>query len=62
MGAVPLNIVNGVRTGSGAGYLLPALCRPNLTLLAGRGRCGCDFPEPVSSVSTRSGRTGLSPR
>ncbi|KMV23705.1 mycofactocin system GMC family oxidoreductase MftG [Mycobacterium heckeshornense] len=34
VGAVPLNIVNGVRTGSGAGYLLPALCRPNLTLLA----------------------------
>ncbi|MDA3640310.1 mycofactocin system GMC family oxidoreductase MftG [Mycobacterium xenopi] len=34
VGAVPLNIVNGVRTGSGAGYLLPALSRPNLRLLA----------------------------
>lgn len=34
MGAVPLNIVDGVRTGSGAGYLLPALSRPNLTLRA----------------------------
>ncbi len=34
MGAVPLNIVDGVRTGAGAGFLLPALGRPNLTLLA----------------------------
>jgi predicted dehydrogenase (TIGR03970 family) len=33
VGAVPLNIVDGVRTGPGAGYLLPALQRPNLTLL-----------------------------
>ncbi|MDD4868353.1 MAG: mycofactocin system GMC family oxidoreductase MftG, partial [Mycobacterium sp.] len=35
VGAVPLNIVDGVRVGSGAGYLLPALTRPNLTLLSG---------------------------
>ena len=34
VGAVPLNIVDGVRTGPGAAYLLPALGRPNLTLLA----------------------------
>lgn len=34
VGAVPLNIVDGVRIGSGAGYLLPALERSNLTLLA----------------------------
>lgn len=34
IGAVPLNIVDGVRIGSGAGYLIPALGRPNLTLLA----------------------------
>jgi choline dehydrogenase len=33
LGAVPLNIVDGVRTGSGAAYLLPALGRPNLALL-----------------------------
>ncbi len=33
LGAVPLNIVDGVRTGSGAAYLLPALGRPNLVLL-----------------------------
>jgi len=34
VGAVPLNIVDGVRTSSAAGYLVPALRRPNLTLLA----------------------------
>ncbi len=34
MGAVPLNIVDGVRTGSGAGFLIPALGRPNLTVHA----------------------------
>lgn len=34
VGAVPLNIIDGVRTGAGAGYLLPALRRPNLTLVA----------------------------
>lgn len=33
VGAVPLNIIDGVRTGPGAGYLLPALARPNLVLL-----------------------------
>ena len=34
VGAVPLNIVDGIRIGSGAAYLLPALGRSNLTLLA----------------------------
>jgi predicted dehydrogenase (TIGR03970 family) len=34
IGAVPLNIVDGVRVGSGAGFLIPALERSNLTLLA----------------------------
>lgn len=34
VGAVPLNIVDGVRIGSGAAYLIPALRRANLTLLA----------------------------
>ncbi len=33
IGAVPLNIVDGVRLGSGAAYLLPALGRANLSLL-----------------------------
>jgi predicted dehydrogenase (TIGR03970 family) len=35
IGAVPLNIVDGVRTGPGAAYLQPALARPNLELLTG---------------------------
>lgn len=33
VGAVPLNVVDGVRTGAGAGFLLPALDRPNLSVL-----------------------------
>jgi predicted dehydrogenase (TIGR03970 family) len=33
LGAVPLNIVDGVRTGPGAAYLLPVLGRANLSLL-----------------------------
>ncbi|MHA7652105.1 mycofactocin dehydrogenase MftG [Mycobacterium sp. ML4] len=33
VGAVPLNIVDGVRTGAGAAFLLPALARRNLTVL-----------------------------
>ncbi len=33
VGAVPLNIVDGVRTGPGTGFLMPALGRPNLSLL-----------------------------
>jgi choline dehydrogenase len=34
VGAVPLNIVDGIRTGPGAAFLLPALGRPNLELRA----------------------------
>ena len=34
VGAVPLNIVDGVRTGPGAAFLMPALGRANLTLQA----------------------------
>ena len=33
VGAVPLNIVDGMRIGPGAAYLLPALDRANLSLL-----------------------------
>lgn len=33
VGAVPLNVVDGVRTGPGAAYLWPALNRANLSLL-----------------------------
>jgi predicted dehydrogenase (TIGR03970 family) len=35
IGPVPLNIVDGVRTGPGAAFLQPALSRPNLELLTG---------------------------
>ncbi|BBZ00679.1 dehydrogenase [Mycolicibacterium chitae] len=35
IGPVPLNIVDGVRVGPGAGFLVPALGRPNLTVFAG---------------------------
>lgn len=34
VGAVPLNIVDGVRLGSGAAFLIPALTRPNLDVQA----------------------------
>lgn len=34
IGAVPLNIVDGVRRGAGAAFLLPALGRPNLRLVS----------------------------
>lgn len=36
IGAVPLNIVDGIRTGPGAAFLEPALTRPNLSV---RTRC-----------------------
>ncbi len=62
VGAVPLNIVDGVRTGSGAAFLLPALRRRNLRLLArtrvvrlrfaGRTAVGVDAVGP-------DGRMGL---
>lgn len=42
-GAVPLNVVDGVRTGPGAAYLLPALGRKNLTLLTGVAALGVDI-------------------
>ena len=35
IGAVPSNIVDGIRTGPGAAFLAPALARPNLTLVTG---------------------------
>ena len=35
IGAVPLNIVDGIRRGPGAVFLEPALVRPNLLLLSG---------------------------
>jgi predicted dehydrogenase (TIGR03970 family) len=68
-GAVPLNIVDGLRTGPGGGYLMPALDRPNLALLprtealrlritAGRA-VGADAVGPDGSMTVRAERTVL---
>ncbi|MGZ4515863.1 MAG: mycofactocin dehydrogenase MftG [Mycobacterium sp.] len=69
LGAVPLNIVDGVRTGSGAGYLLPALGRPNLTLhartraarlrFAGTAAVGVDAIGPHGSMTMTADRIVL---
>ena len=54
VGAVPLNIVDDVRTGPGVGYLQPALNRPNLTVLTGttarRIRINTGRAEGVAAV------------
>ena len=70
VGPVPSNIVAGVRRGSGAAFLLPALSRPNLTLLAGMratglrwaaGRAvGADVVGPNGPVSLTADRIVLS--
>jgi predicted dehydrogenase (TIGR03970 family) len=69
VGAIPLNIVDGVRTGSGAGYLLPALSRPNVILLAhtravrlrfsGAAAVGVDAVGPEGPVSLTADRIVL---
>ncbi|ORB74891.1 mycofactocin system GMC family oxidoreductase MftG [Mycobacterium scrofulaceum] len=69
MGAVPLNIVDGVRTGSGAGFLLPALGRPNLTLhartraarlrIAGNSAVGVDAIGPRGRLTLSADRIVL---
>ncbi len=66
VGAVPLNIVRGVRISTGTGYLRPALARPNLTLHTGtkavrlrfsRGRAtGIDAIGPQGLVSFTADR------
>jgi predicted dehydrogenase (TIGR03970 family) len=69
VGAVPLNIVDGVRTGSGAGFLLPALKRANLTLLeqtrairlrfSGTRAVGVDAVGPGGPVTAAADRIVL---
>lgn len=69
IGAVPLNIVDGIRTGSGRGYLTPALRRPNLTLLAqtramrlrfaGTRAVGVDAAGPGSAMTLTADRIVL---
>ena len=69
VGAIPLNIVDGVRIGSGAAYLLPALGRSNLTLLAqaraarlrfsGSTAVGVDAIGPDGQISLNADRIVL---
>ncbi|HZC08608.1 MAG TPA: mycofactocin system GMC family oxidoreductase MftG, partial [Mycobacterium sp.] len=70
VGAVPLNIVDGVRTGSGAAYLLPALGRANLSLLtqtrvvrlrlSGNRAVGVDANGPGGPIAATADRIVLS--
>ena len=54
IGAVPLNIVDGIRVGPGAAFLEPALRRPNLTVLTShralRVRCDAGRATGVDDV------------
>ncbi|OMC23724.1 mycofactocin dehydrogenase MftG [Mycobacterium colombiense] len=69
IGAVPLNIVDGVRRGSGAGYLIPALGRPNLDLrartrvarlrIAGTAVVGVDAVGPHGRMTLTADRVVL---
>lgn len=69
IGAVPLNIVDGVRRGSGAGYLIPALGRPNLRLhartrvarlrFAGTAVIGVDVVGPQGRLTLTADRVVL---
>ncbi len=69
VGAVPLNIADGVRIGSGAAYLIPALGRTNLTLraqtralrlrFAGTTAVGVDAIGPQGSTTFTADRIVL---
>lgn len=70
IGAVPLNIVDGVRTGPGAAYLLPVRDRVNLSLLpqtrairlrfAGSRAVGVDAIGPTGPITVTAQRVVLS--
>ena len=70
IGAVPLNIVGGVRTGPGAAFLEPAMRRPNLTVRSDttvqririiRGRAtGVDVIGPDGAATLTADRIVLS--
>jgi predicted dehydrogenase (TIGR03970 family) len=70
VGAVPLNIVDGVRTGPGAAYLLPALTRPNLALstqtravrlrFSGNRAIGVEAVGPAGPITATADRIVLS--
>lgn len=69
IGAVPLNINGGIRIGPGGAYLIPALHRPNLTLLPNtrvtrirfdKGRViGVNAAGPDGAVDLTAGRIVL---
>lgn len=69
IGAVPLNIVDGVRVGSGTGYLIPALGRSNLSVrtdtravrvrFAGTAAVAVDAVEPQGVVTATADRIVL---
>jgi predicted dehydrogenase (TIGR03970 family) len=69
IGAVPLNIIDGVRDGPGTAFLQPALARSNLTMLtstravglrfAGKRVIGCDALGPDGTIVLRADRTVL---
>src|SRR5208282_5037912 len=70
VGAVPLNIVDGMRIGPGAAYLLPALGRANLSLLtqtravrlrfSGSRAVGVDAISPGGPITVTADRIVLS--
>lgn len=70
VGAVPLNIVDGIRTGPGAAFLEPAMNRPNLTVLTatrvagvrmlGTRAVGIHASGPTGSVELTADRIVLS--
>jgi predicted dehydrogenase (TIGR03970 family) len=70
VGAVPLNIVDGVRSGSGAAYLMPALGRANLSLMtqtrvlrlrfSGNRAIGVDAIGPGGPITVTADRIVLS--
>ena len=58
VGAVPLNIVDGIRTGPGAAFLEPAMNRPNLTVLTATRVAGVRMRGPRAVGIHASGLTG----
>ena len=54
VGAVPLNINGGIRIGPGGAYLIPALDRPNLTLMANTRVTRIRFEQRTRSRSGRA--------
>ena len=70
VGAVPLNIVDGIRSGPGAAFLEPAMNRPNLTVLSattvtgvrmlGTRAVGVHASGPTGSVELTADRIVLS--